>query len=147
MARLVFMLVCALFFGSASAQYNVKYVSSDGDLVKMRCVGYAKKAKEAVVDAELSAVKVVLFQGVSGEPRFQSPLISTTEREAVRGNKKYFKDFYDGGYRRFVVSSEILSRLKKDASRRKSMAVDVTVNVRALREDLERNGVIRKFGL
>jgi hypothetical protein len=147
MARLVLMFVCALFFCSASAQYNVKYISSDGDLVKMRCVGYANKAKEAVVDAELSAVKMVLFQGVSGEPRFSSPLISVTEREAVHENKKYFNDFYDGGYKRFVVSSEILTKLKKDASKRKSMTMDVTVNVRTLREDLERNGVIRKFGL
>lgn len=61
--------------------------------------------------------------------------------------KKYFNDFYDGGYRRFVVSSEMLTKLKKDASKRKSMTVDVTVNVMALREDLEKNGVIRKFGL
>ena len=147
MKRLFLMLACVLVCCGMSAQYQAKYISSDGDLVKMRCVGYAKKAKDAVVDAELSAVNTVLFHGVSGAPRFSSPLISVPERDAVHDNKKYFNDFYDGGYRRFVVSSEMLTKLKKDASRRKSMTVDVTVNVRALREDLEKNGVIRKFGL
>ncbi len=146
MIRFIFILVCTLCFFDVSAQYQVKYVSVDGDLVKMRCVGYANKPKEAVEDAELSAVKVVLFQGVSGVPHISSPLISIVEHEAVHDNSKYFKDFYDGGYRRFIVSSEILTKLKKDASKRKSMTLDVTVNVKALREDLERNGVIRKFG-
>ena len=147
MVRCLLMMLCVLFCSEVHAQYQVKYVSSDGDLVEMRCLGYAGKTKEAVVDAELSAVKTVLFQGVSGESRFSSALINVPEKEAVKGNKKYFNDFYDGGYQRFIVSSEILSKLKKDASKRKSITVDVTVNVRALREDLERSGIIRKFGL
>ena len=131
----------------ASAQYQVKYVSTDGDLVKMRCQGYGKKAKDVVMDAEVSAVKAALFQGISGAGSYSSPLVPTTEAEAIKANKKYFRNFYEGGFRLFIVASEIVTPLKKDAAKRKSMTVDVTVNMRAMREDLEKNGVIRKFGL
>lgn len=136
-----------LFVAAVYAQYQAKYVSGSNGCVKMRCTGYAKKAKEAVAEAELSAVKTVLFQGVSGAPAYSSPLIQVTEEEAEGENKRYFRDFYSGGYMRFVVSSEIVTALKKDAAKRKSMTVDVTVNVKALREDLEKSNVIRRFGL
>lgn len=136
-----------LFVTAVSAQYQAKYVSDSNGCVKMRCTAYAKKAKEAVAEAELSAVKAVLFQGVSGAPAYSSPLIQTAEKEAEYESKRYFKDFYGGGYTRFIVSSEIVTELKKDAAKRKSMTVDVTVNVKALREDLEKNSVIRRFGL
>lgn len=136
-----------LFVTAVYAQYQAKYVSYSNGCVKMRCTGYAKKAKEAVAEAELSAVKTVLFQGVSGAPACSSPLIQVTEEEAEDENKRYFRDFYSGGYMRFVVSSEIVTALKKDAAKRKNMTVDVTVNVKALREDLEKSNVIRRFGL
>ena len=32
-------------------------------------------------------------------------------------------------------------------NKQKSITLDVTVNIRALRSELERNGLIRKFGL
>ena len=113
---------------------------------KGTCYGWSDVPVADTFEAEAAETKRNL--GDTGfDAVFSSPLTSVPERDAVHDNKKYFNDFYDGGYRRFVVSSEMLTKLKKDASKRKSMTVDVTVNVRALREDLEKNGVIRKFGL
>lgn len=147
MTRVLTTMLSLLFAAGVFAQYQAKYVGDSNGCVKMRCTGYAKKAKEAVAEAELSAVRTILFQGISEVPACSLPLIPVTEKEAEGENKRYFRDFYSGGYMRFVVSSEIVTTLKKDAAKRKNMTVDVTVNVKALREDLEKNNVIRRFGL
>lgn len=128
------------------AQYQVNYQSSTGNTITLRCVGYAKKKGMAMTDAELSAVKAILFQGID-EARNSTAMIAETEKEAVKKHEKYFDDFYESGYKRFIASSEIVQPFSKDANKRKNIVVDITVKVRALREDLERNGIIRKFGL
>lgn len=146
MTRVLTTILSLLFAAGVFAQYQAKYVGDNNGCVKMRCTGYAKKAKDAVAAAEISAVDVILFQGVNGASAYSSPLVSVPKKEAEDNSKRYFRDFYDGGYMRFIVSSEIVTELKKDAARRKGMTVDVTVNVKALREDLEKNDVIRRFG-
>ena len=46
-----------------SAQYQVSVLNATKDAVSMRCVGYGKKATIASMDAELSAIKTLLFVG------------------------------------------------------------------------------------
>jgi len=128
------------------AQYQVNYQSSPNNTVTLRSVGYANNKKKALLNAELSAIKAILFQGVDNA-RNSTAIISETESEATKKHEKYFNDFYDNGYKRFIASSEIVQPFSKDVNKRKNIVMDITVKVRALREDLERNGIIRKFGI
>lgn len=99
-----------------------------------------------MIDAELSAIKAILFQGIDNAYNSKA-MITETEINIVKKHEKYFNDFFENGYKRFIASSEIVQPFSKDVNKRKNIVVDITVKVRALREDLERNGIIRKFGL
>ena len=128
------------------AQYQVNYQSSTNNTITLRSVGYAKKKNLALIDAELSAIKAILFQGIDNAYNSKA-MITETEIKIVKKHEKYFNDFFENGYKRFIASSEIVQPFSKDVNKRKNIVVDITVKVRALREDLERNGIIRKFGL
>lgn len=131
---------------NTNAQYQVNLISSTNNSITVRSVGYAKNKKEALAAAEVAAVKAVLFQGIDDAPN-KTALISTTEETARKQHKDFFKDFFDGKYRDFISSSEIVQPFSKDINKRKNIVADITIKVRALRENLEKNGVIRKFGL
>ena len=134
---IVFLVCCNTY-----AQYQVNYRSSTTTSITVRCVGYASNAKKALADAELSAIKAVLFQGIDNH----IALISITEVEATKQYGDYFNNLFTEGYKQFISSSEVIQPFSKDINKRKNIVVDITIKQRALREDLERNGIIRKFG-
>ena len=61
----------------------------------MRCVGYGKKAVAAAKDAELSAIRTLLFEGVTNT-QYTMPLISEDRLTVEAKFKKFFDDFYNG---------------------------------------------------
>lgn len=128
------------------AQYQVNYQSSTSNTITLRSVGYAKNKNLALINAELSALKAILFQGIDNAHNSKA-MIPETESKIVKKNKSYFNSFYKGDYKRFISSSEVVQPFSKDINKRKNIVADITVKVRALREDLERNGIIRKFGI
>lgn len=135
-----------MYMGYLYAQYQVNYLSSTPSTVTVRSIGYAKKAKTAINTAELSAIRTILFQGLDNAIQ-SSPILSITEEEAIKKYPDYFKTFYEDGYKSFIQSSIIVQDLQKDRAKKKNMVLDITIKLKALRMDLEKNGIIRKFGL
>ncbi len=111
-----------------------------------RVVGYGKNAKEASRDAERSVIKALMFEGIPNTQQ-SIPMVAETESAAMDRNGKELKKFFDGGYQSEITGSVITRKFGKDANKQKSITLDVTVNIRALRIKLEKIGVIRKFGL
>lgn len=129
-----------------SAQYRVTALSTTNDVCTLRSVGYGRKARAAAKDAELAALKAILFTGVA-DTKYRMPLV-TEDRAGVEDQyKSFFDDFYDGGYKDFVASSVIVSPFGKNELKQKCITVDVCIRVRQLRAYLENNGIVRKFGL
>ena len=127
-----------------SAQYQVSVLNATKDAVSMRCVGYGKKAAIASMDAELSAIRTLLFAGAQNT-QHSMPLV----QEAIVENKyrKFFDTFYSKEYQNFVESSIIVTPYGKNALKQKCITLDVCIRVNQLRTYLENNGIIRKFGL
>lgn len=142
---ILFFLLSLSMPSSIHAQYQVNLLHATDAGLTLRSVGYAKNKKLALTDAELSAVKAVLFQGID-DTTSPSALIPLSPNEAEQNNKTFFEKFYAEDYKQFIASSEIVQPYGKDVNKRKCLVADVTVKVRALREYLERCGVIRKFG-
>lgn len=132
--------------GGLSAQYQVNCLSDNGDTMTFRVVGYGKNAKKASADAELSVIKALMFYGIPGTQQ-QVAMVPETESNAMKNHKKFLESFYDADYQNVITRSVIVRRFSKDENKQKSITLDVTVNIRALRSELERNGLIRKFGL
>ena len=130
----------------AYAQYNVTAINATNETVTMRCVGYGKKAVAAAKDAELSAIRTLLFEGVTNT-RYTMPLISEDRLTVEAKFRKFFDDFYNGGYKDFIESSVVAVPFGKNDLKQKCIVLDVCVRVPQLRRYLENKDSIRKFGL
>lgn len=112
----------------------------------LRCTGYGKKAAIAATDAELSAIKTLLFAGAQGTP-YSIPLIQESKEATEEKYKSFFDDFYNNTYKNFIESSVIVAPYGKNALKQKCITLDVCIRVAQLRAYLESNDIIRKFGL
>lgn len=112
---------------------------------------YSNNPEVAIEQAKKNAVHGIIFRGISGTGGVQPkpPLTSDTNLEQEQAS--FFEPFFsDGGkYMKFVnltndgsVAAE--DRLKIDKNTYK-IGVLVSVNVSALRKDLEEAGVVRKL--
>lgn len=129
-----------------SAQYSATLINQTKESVTLRCVGYGKKIVKAHTDAELSAIKTLLFVGVSGT-QCSVPLIQEERTSVETRFKKFFETFYDENYKDFVETSVIVTPFGKNSLKQKCITLDVCIRVSQLRTCLEKNGIIRKFGL
>lgn len=124
---------------------EVNYLSGKEGTITMRVIGIGSNQEDAIVDAEENAFNVIFFRGLP-ESEQKNALIGTNETEEKEKNKDYFNKFYKGErYKTFIMSS-IPTSLNKHKGGKKSIAIDVKINLIALRKDLEQNNIIRQFG-
>ncbi len=128
------------------AQYQVNYLSSSGDTLTFRVVGYGKNFQKANSDAETKVIKTLMFYGVPNT-QYSVPMVPKTETSVMKECGYFLNKFFEGNYQNVIVRSVIVRKFGKDENKQKSLTLDVTVNAKALRLELERNGVIKKFGL
>lgn len=110
---------------------------------------FSKKAKVAKEQAKKNAVHGVIFKGFAGKDRVpgQNPLARNPNLEQEQD--RFFKEFFaDGGkYQKFVTLTNDgavgLGDLQKVSKREYKVGVVVSVNVAALRKDLEAAGIIK----
>lgn len=85
---------------------------------------------------EYGAIYHLLFRGLPNSNQ-TVPIISTSEEQTKQQFPTYFKTFIDNKrYQTFITSSTKNS----NGSRR------IVINTKALKQDLEQNSIIRKFG-
>ena len=143
------LLICLMILTAVievSAQYQVSILNSTKDAVSMRCVGYGKKVTIASMDAELSAIKTLLFVGAQNT-QHSMPLVQEDKAAFENKYRKFFDAFYSKEYQNFVESSIIVTPYGKNALKQKCITLDVCIRVNQLRTYLENNGIIRRFGL
>lgn len=127
---------------------KIEYLSDSNNIVLLRATAYGKNSEEALSNAELSAIKTLLFRGIPNSNKVQSILIGVNEQEIQNQHSGYFSELFGNKrYRSFILSSSPVTQYNKDVTGAKSITTDIKLNVNALRRDLEQNGVIRKFGL
>ncbi len=126
---------------------EVNYLSGKDGTITMRAMGISSKNQEdAISNAVRNAFEVVLFRGLPGSEQ-NTALIGTDEAEGKVKYKYYFDKFYgEQRYKSFVMSYLPNGPLIKSKGGKKSIAVDVKINLSALRNDLTQNNIIRKFG-
>ena len=139
------LLVAFIALAEASAQYQSSVAGATKGTVTLRSTGYGKKAAIAATDAELSAIKTLLFAGAQGTPH-SIPLIQESKEATEEKYKNFFDDFYNNTYKNFIESSVIVVPYGKNALKQKCITLDVCIRVAQLRPYLESNGIIRKFG-
>lgn len=125
---------------------EVNYISGKEGTITMRAIGFGTNQEDAIIDAEINSFNVLLFRGLP-ESEQKIALIGTNEFNEKEKHKDYFNKFYtDKRYKTFMMSSIPTSSLTRHKGGKKSIAVDVKINLLSLRRDLEENNIIRKFG-
>lgn len=139
---------------------EVTYQSYNGDVLTLRVLGYGGNENSAIEDAQMRAMETLFFRGIPNSS-LSNPLIGFNENELKKSHTNYFKDFF--GYKRFLTfisetmliggqkQKVIATKIDKKSAKQDMVdalvvAVDVLVNVKSLRKDLEDQNVIRKFG-
>lgn len=141
------MTVFSLFVVLVYGQGRVSYVNDGNGTITLRVTAYGKKSKNAIENAEIEAIKTILFRGIPESTQCKNPLISTNENDIIKNNKDYFVDFFDRKRcRSFIISNVPVSKFSKDATNKKCITVDIKVNFKSIRSDLENHNIIRKFG-
>lgn len=140
------MIVALALIVSGVADANTSLVDYNRSEVTLRVSQYNVKKKEMVKLAIQEALQRVMFRGVADTP-FSRALCGTNEAEMMKKHKDYFNKLLNSRYDTFVTAATPVTVNVKDATGKKAFVTDVTVNVVALRQDLEQQKIIRKFGL
>lgn len=122
-----------------------KGVENKGDVLAMEVRGYGIDERDAIFNAEKRGVEVLLFQGIPGSP-YSSPMVVDV---SLRSSKSaYFSKLLDEkGYQSFVMESKPNGKAIYDKiNRKKSITIQMKLNVLALRKELELNNASKKFG-
>ena len=145
-----------LFFGyfvlACSTPKNVIYQRSgkvicqqyEEGVIHLMAEANAESLAKAVGFAERNAIENLLFKGIPSSNQ-EKPMINN-ETEAVQKHSNYFHELIDQGrYHRFVMKSEVAESFKEDNSF--FIKHKISVDLKALRTDLEQHNIVRKFGL
>lgn len=149
---------CLLFFSScaktvptATQQSRIDYVrngkvnfiTSSKGLFTVSSENTAETMNQAVYFAEINALENILFRGIQGSSQ-ENPMISD-EMTAKRENPAALRSLIsENGYHIFVTESEVIEKFKGSPI---TVIQRVTFDIPALRKYLEKNNIIRKFGL
>jgi hypothetical protein len=123
----------------------VSYIKSEGnEVIILKADEYGKTKDLATLSAEKNAIKQLIFEGVSGSP-INDPM-SPDGRKLMEQHPDYFNQLFEkNGFRKFVTCSELISSEIVDRKTYHN-TVKVCIAYRNLRLDMEKNGVIKKFG-
>ncbi len=145
---LSFIFFIFIFSNCSSNKYistGVDFISEANGVLKLRSTGEGTNVKNAAVDAEINALKLVLFRGVPGSS-VVDPLLSTDESKIMNQHQKYFNSFFnEKRYITFIKSSDNAIKIQSNKSNNKRVLLVVEINLQSLKKDLESFGVVRKF--
>ena len=105
--------------------------------------GVGTNAVEAIRDAEITVIRNLLYVGIPNSQQYR-PWVA--EGKAIEDSKStFFTPFFQQNqYKDFIISSKCVENGGKGS---RVFLVDIEINTFSLRAHLERNNIIRKFGL
>jgi hypothetical protein len=150
--KIIFISIIVLTISSCSQKMypssEVKFITkTNDDVIKVSSTGYGSREVMAMIDAEKRAFEVILFIGLPNS-ELRRAIVSNASA-AKSKHKLYFDNLFDNqGIRNFITSSSpSLSFTKDKQSGLKRTEAIIEININSLKKDLEKNGIIQKFGL
>jgi hypothetical protein len=109
---------------------------------------YSKNPKVALEQAKKNAVHGVVFKGFTGKPGVPGQKALASSPNVEQEKQEFFDDFFadNGKYMKYVSESgdgSIAAEDRLKAGKEYKIGIVVSVNVDALRKDLEAAGVIK----
>lgn len=134
-------LIAVLISITSNAQ-NIVTVNDNGDMLTAQVTVFGVKEKKAMEQAESIFRYTLFFRGLPDSNTCKNALVGTDEQFAAKHPEYFRQMFEEGRFSSFMPHSEFISYTKKN----KVSVIEFTVNIKALRLDLEQQGVKRRFG-
>lgn len=126
--------------------HNVSMAEAENGpgLLGISSTGYGSTEAEAIRDAEKAVLEQLLFRGIAGS-QWALPLVPD-EAASKKDHPAFYKTFLDeAGYRPYILHSTHGTLSKGQGAGHLTTTMQVDMN--ALRRHLEKNQIIRPFGL
>lgn len=122
---------------------EVTFLNDNSGTMTVSATGYGASNKNALHDAEIRTFNNLLFRGIAGSQQYR-PMVKD-EVSSKKSNGDFYDDFFEEGYKKYIVSSDVSSRYKKAG--KSGVKAAIQINMFSLRSALEKEGIIREFGL
>lgn len=122
----------------------VKYLRSEGAAQYFESINIGSTSADAVYNCTVSVIENLLFKGIPSSPS-ETPLIQN-ERTAYDKHGEILKQIiFDTAPNKFVTYSAIMQEEKIPDGVR--IILEVAIDTKALRRELEKQAIISKLGL
>ncbi len=136
-----FSLIIFCFCALTSLAQEVMYEGENNGVIMLSVSEFNVKKKDAVEQAIKDVYFQILFRGIPASKEYKRSLLGTDE-SVMKVNFEYYDAMIKEGRINSFVNYSALSYYK-----RRNAVVKVSLNVRALEEDLERHNLYRRLGL
>lgn len=148
MNKLMFVFISILFIASCSPKKQigfernamVEYVSSDKNTITVTSKSQGDSFDKAAYHAEINALQNILFRGINNSNQ-ENPMIADENKV----NPNHLSQLYSRDYKDFMISSYLVNKYSKSGV--SFVTQEVKFDLQSLRKYLEKNNMIRKFGL
>ena len=142
MKKLFVFFVFFMSLALSSVAQNIVTVADNGDQLVCNVTVTGIKEKKAVESAESALRYALFFRGLSDSKSCNTALVGTDEHFSAK-HPEYFREMFERNrFSTFISNVNFLSYTKKN----KVSEIEFTVNIKALKLDLEQQGVKRRFG-
>lgn len=123
---------------------EVVSIKSTDRTITLHASTQAASINQAILYSERLAMENILFRGIPKSSQ-EHPIIAD-EYKTTTANKAYFEWLLsEQAYRRFYIESTLYRQQQTKGNA--FITQQITIDLEALRKDLEQQNVIRKFGL
>ncbi|MCH5318851.1 MAG: hypothetical protein J1E38_03985 [Paramuribaculum sp.] len=142
--KILFFLGLLLIIPTAAMSQDITLINDTEDVITIDINVYDVKEKESINAAIPYAYYTIFFRGFPDSYYFKDGLVGTDEN-FVNRHSEYFKKMEEGRFSSFITAASLINYNKK--SKPKAATVRMSINMRALKRDLEQQGIKRRFGL
>lgn len=151
MQKVLVLFMISFFVASCSKKIaptaEVTFLTSKDGVINLRSIGYCKldaHKDQCVDEAMMNAFRVLFYRGIPGSQQ-STPLIVDDKNKAA--NDKFVKDFFQSmQYKSFITAYAPVSNPIRQRNQKK-ISVDLSINLVALKKELEQDKVTKPFGL
>lgn len=138
-------MICMKVFSQSESYVFVSAEVKSPSSVLITLKTYASKKKTVEFEAKCAALRIAMFDGISGTI-YRKPLLNQGTL-ALSENSGYFEDLYNNRLSDVIRSSSMKSDFKKAEEGEKSTLFTIDLNYIQLKKDLESNKIKKQLGI
>ena len=144
MKKLFPILFITMLVGCKSAKFpstgETTYYAQNKDILIVNSVGYGYKIEDAKTYAQKQALNNLIYNGVANS-NYKNPMVDYQQIDKIKPN---LDKYINTNYLQFIQNTSLISNTKN--KKVYTQLYRIEINTLSLRDAMEREGFVRKFG-